>query len=102
MILIQRAASAKLLKTGFLIWELINLILRNLYWAQHIVAMGEIVTLPLVVLISFLAQPRLQYALAEDGLLPPIFSETDSHGNLRKGIIISGIGCTLIACKFLN
>jgi amino acid transporter len=58
------------------------------------------VTLPLVVLISFLAQPRLQYALAEDGLIPKIFSETDGHGNLRKGIIISGILCTLVACAF--
>jgi len=28
-------------------------------WANQIVAVGEIVTLPLVVLISFLAQPRL-------------------------------------------
>lgn len=71
---------------------------RNWYWAQHIVAVGEIVTLPLVVLISFLAQPRLQYALAEDGLLPKIFAETDSHGNLRKGIMISGVICTLVAC----
>lgn len=74
---------------------------RNWYWAQHIVAMGEIVTLPLVVLISFLAQPRLQYALAEDGLIPKVFSETDGHGNLRKGIIISGVICTLVACAFL-
>lgn len=73
--------------------------IRDWYWAQHIVAIGEIVTLPLVVLISFLAQPRLQYALAEDGLLPKIFSETDGHGNLRKGIMISGVLCTLVACK---
>lgn len=29
-------------------------------------------TLPLVVLISFLAQPRLQFAMAEDGLLPKV------------------------------
>ena len=36
------------------------------------VSAGEIITLPLVVLISFLAQPRLQYALAEDGLLPKV------------------------------
>jgi len=70
---------------------------RDWYWAQHIVAAGEIVTLPLVVLISFLAQPRLQFAMAEDGLLPSIFSEVDKGGNLRKGIIFSGVVCTLIA-----
>ena len=30
---------------------------------QQIVAIGELLTLPVVVLISFLAQPRLQYAM---------------------------------------
>ena len=58
---------------------------------------GEIVTLPLVVLVSFLAQPRLQYAMATDGLLPRLFSEVDRKGNLVKGIVVSGIICTVIA-----
>ncbi len=66
-------------------------------WAQHVVAIGELVTLPVVVLVSFLAQPRLQYAMAEDGLLPKIFSEIDSKGDLTKSMIIIGIVCTLIA-----
>jgi amino acid transporter len=38
------------------------------------VAIGEIVTLPLVVLISFIAQPRLQFAMAQDGLLPKVMA----------------------------
>jgi amino acid permease len=58
---------------------------------------GEIATLPLVVLVSFLAQPRLQYAMATDGLLPEIFSDVDKKGNFVKGIIISGLICVLIA-----
>lgn len=66
-------------------------------WAQQLVAIGEIITLPLVVLISFLAQPRLMYAMAEDGLLPRLFAEVDSKGNLTKGIVVSGLVCTLIA-----
>jgi APA family basic amino acid/polyamine antiporter len=45
---------------------------RGLKWAQQIVAIGEILTLPLVVLISFIAQPRLQFAMAQDGLLPKV------------------------------
>jgi amino acid transporter len=65
--------------------------------AQNIVAVGEIVTLPCVVLVSFLAQPRLQYAMADDGLLPKIFIEVNNKGNLIKGILISGFICTLIA-----
>ena len=44
-------------------------------WAGQVAAFGEVFTLPIVVLILLTAQPRLQYALAKDGLLPPIFSE---------------------------
>ena len=71
--------------------------LRGYPLAQNIVAIGEIVTLPLVVLVSFLAQPRLQYALSSDGLLPKIFTEIDRKGNFVKGILIAGFICTMIA-----
>ena len=70
---------------------------RGYIWSQNIVAIGEIITLPLVVLVSFLAQPRLQYAMASDGLLPKIFTEIDRKGNFIKGILISGLICTIIA-----
>lgn len=42
---------------------------------MQITAIGELVTLPLVVLVSFMAQPRLLYAMAKDGLLPGMFAE---------------------------
>jgi amino acid transporter len=70
---------------------------RGWHWAQLIVALGEIVTLPLVVVISFLAQPRLLFAMAEDGLLPGLFAEVDDRGNLYKGTLVSGAVCVLIA-----
>jgi amino acid transporter len=70
---------------------------RDWHWAQQIVAVGEICTLPLVVLISFIAQPRLQFAMAQDGLLPRVFAEVDSSGNLRNGILISGVILTAVA-----
>lgn len=44
-----------------------------------------------------MAQPRLQYALAQDGLLPPWFAQLDSTGNLRNGTIASGTIMVLIA-----
>jgi APA family basic amino acid/polyamine antiporter len=69
----------------------------NLPVAQHIVAAGEVLTLPLVVLVSFLAQPRLQYEMSIDRLLPSVFSEIDANGNLSKGIFISGAILTVIA-----
>lgn len=65
-------------------------------WAAQIAEIGEIMTLPVVVLIAFLAQPRLQYAMAEDGLLPKVFSQLDDNGNLRNGILIGGFFCTLL------
>jgi basic amino acid/polyamine antiporter, APA family len=42
-------------------------------WIQQLVAIGELATLPVVVLVSFLAQPRLQFAMAEDGLMLKLF-----------------------------
>lgn len=66
-------------------------------WAGELTAIGEILTLPLVVLVQVLVQPRLQHAMAEDGLLPRIFGELDENGNIWKGTIISGAVTILIA-----
>jgi APA family basic amino acid/polyamine antiporter len=68
--------------------------------AAQIASLGEIVTLPLVVLVSLMAQPRVLFAMACDGLLPPIFKEMDAtkEGNLTKSIAICGVVMTLIAC----
>lgn len=70
---------------------------RGMQWAATIVAAGELITLPIVVLISFMAQPRLQYAMAIDGLLPPMFCELDKRGNLTKSMVVTGIVLSLIA-----
>ena len=35
-------------------------------------------------------QPRIQYTLAVDGLVPPLFKETDESGNPVKGIWFAG------------
>mmetsp|Transcript_37679 Transcript_37679/g.82712 ORF Transcript_37679/g.82712 Transcript_37679/m.82712 type:complete len:621 (-) Transcript_37679:36-1898(-) len=66
-------------------------------WAAEIAAAGEVLCLPLVVIICLLAQPRLQQALAQDGLLPPIFGETDRTGNLWFGTLFAGVAMTLIS-----
>ncbi|CAI5726850.1 unnamed protein product [Hyaloperonospora brassicae] len=66
-------------------------------WAGTVVRAGEIVTMPVVALIGFLAQPRLNYALACDGLLPRIFAEVDAKGNLFKNTLITGLISTVIA-----
>ncbi|TMW60282.1 hypothetical protein Poli38472_000324 [Pythium oligandrum] len=66
-------------------------------WAAKIVHAGETVTMPIVVLISFLAQPRLNYALACDGLMPQIFAKVDDKGNLFINTLISGAFFTVVA-----
>jgi len=66
-------------------------------WASQLTAFGEVFTLPVVVLISVVIQPRLQFALANDGLLPPMFGEIDSTGNPRKGALFAGVLMTIFA-----
>jgi len=66
-------------------------------WAGQIIAIGEIVTLPIVVLITIMIQPRLQYALAEDGLLPAFFRKLDSKGNLWNGTLVAGVLMIIVA-----
>lgn len=63
----------------------------GLSWAANIAVLGEIICLPLVVIICLLAQPRLLQALAQDDLLPARF------GDLQFGTLCSGIATAIIA-----
>jgi APA family basic amino acid/polyamine antiporter len=65
--------------------------------AGQITALGEIITLPIVVLITIMAQPRLQYAMSVDGMLPPWFQELDQDGNLWNSTAVAGGLLILIA-----
>jgi APA family basic amino acid/polyamine antiporter len=66
-------------------------------WAGQIAAVGEIFTLPIVVLITIMAEPRLMLALGEDGLLPPFLKSIDEHGNLWNGTFVSGTIMVVVA-----
>ena len=66
-------------------------------WAMQLTAAGEVITLPVVVLLSVMAQPRLQYAMVRDKLLPSIFGQVDEHGNLTSGTWIAGSVMSLVA-----
>jgi basic amino acid/polyamine antiporter, APA family len=70
---------------------------RGINWLAQLTAAGEVFTLPVVVLISLMAQPRLQLAVANDGLLPEIFARVDDKGNLTWGVLLAGIPMTLLA-----
>jgi len=66
-------------------------------WASQVVQVGELLTLPVVVVIGFLAQPRVLYAMASDGLLPQIFCEVDEQGRIMYGTAICGAFCLVVA-----
>ena len=70
---------------------------RGVDWAASAMAIGEVGTLPLVVLVAVMAQPRLQYALAADGLLPEWFGILNEAGDLWNGTLFAGIVMTFIA-----
>eukprot|EP00240_Pyramimonas_obovata_P000753 CAMPEP_0118930936 /NCGR_PEP_ID=MMETSP1169-20130426/7453_1 /TAXON_ID=36882 /ORGANISM="Pyramimonas obovata, Strain CCMP722" /LENGTH=551 /DNA_ID=CAMNT_0006873369 /DNA_START=429 /DNA_END=2080 /DNA_ORIENTATION=- len=59
-------------------------------WSAAIVEAGELLTLLVVVLVSFLAQPHLQAAMARDGLLPGCFNKHNSKGVLTWNLLITG------------
>lgn len=65
--------------------------------AARVAALGEVFTLPVVVVLTMIGQPRLQYALAKDGLLPSWFAKVDSNGNLFNGTLFCGIVCILLS-----
>ena len=81
-------------------------------WAEKLTAIGEIVTLPLVVLTSIQGQTRLFFAMAKDKLIPKFFSslsfappicircissKEESVGNLTSNIQFCGVAIVLLA-----
>lgn len=60
-------------------------------WAGQLTAVGEIVTLPIVLLVTVQVQPRLLHAMAEDGLVAAWLGRTDPRtGNLWNGTLCAG------------
>lgn len=52
---------------------------KNFRWLNILVALGAICGLTSVLLINLLGQSRVFYAMAKDGLLPPMFSKVHSR-----------------------
>jgi APA family basic amino acid/polyamine antiporter len=50
-----------------------------------------------MMLVSLMAQPRLTFNMASDGLLPAIFAQFDSTGILQGGTLVSGLVMTFVA-----
>lgn len=63
----------------------------------NLVAIGELGTMPLVVMASFLPQPRILFALARDGLCPSLLAVRSPSANLINAIAFAGIICIIVA-----
>jgi basic amino acid/polyamine antiporter, APA family len=73
----------------------------DLAWLVPIVGVGAILGLASAVLSSILGQSRIFYAMARDGLLPPLFLKVHSRfGTPLAGTIIVGAFAALIAGLF--
>jgi APA family basic amino acid/polyamine antiporter len=67
-------------------------------WLAPYVNLGAIVGLASVVLVLLLGQSRIFYAMAKDGMIPPIFAEV--HPRFKtpwRGSLITGVFCAALA-----
>jgi APA family basic amino acid/polyamine antiporter len=73
----------------------------GLTWLKPLIKMGAIAGLSSVILVMVMAQPRIFYAMARDGLLPPVFKKI--HPKFRTPhitTIITGIAVAIAAGIF--
>jgi APA family basic amino acid/polyamine antiporter len=70
----------------------------SLLWLKHVVEIGAIAGLSSVILVMLMGQPRIFYAMAQDGLLPKIFKRVHpKHQTPHIGTIIVGTVAALLA-----
>jgi APA family basic amino acid/polyamine antiporter len=66
-------------------------------WAIGIVAVGSVVAQTAVLLVFQLGQPRILFAMARDGLLPPVFARvhprfgTPHVSTILTGVLVGGV-----------
>ena len=73
----------------------------QLAWLRWVVEIGALIGLSSVILCMCIGQPRIFMIMANDGLLPPVFSRI--HPKYRTphiNTVITGIGIALLAAVF--
>jgi APA family basic amino acid/polyamine antiporter len=72
----------------------------GLNWLKPLVKIGAIAGLSSVILVMLLAQPRIFYSMARDGLLPPVFSIHPKFRTPWITTIFTGIAVSIAAGLF--
>jgi len=73
----------------------------QLGWLRIVVEIGALVGLASVVLVMIIGQPRIFMIMANDGLLPPVFTRIHPvHRTPHVNTVITGIGIAVLAAVF--
>ncbi|WP_280193232.1 amino acid permease [Nocardia farcinica] len=71
--------------------------LHGVTWAEKIIAVGALAGLTTVVMVLYLGQTRVLFAMSRDGLLPRPLAHTGRHGTPVRLTIIVGVACAVLA-----
>eukprot|EP00158_Paraphelidium_tribonemae_P007475 Partr_v1_DN28260_c2_g1_i2_m75395 putative solute carrier family 7 (orphan transporter), member len=70
-------------------------------WMAIFVEVGAVAGLSSVLLVSLMGQPRIFFAMANDGLLPKVFARLDLvHQTPWLATVVSGLACAFLAAIF--
>ncbi|MEU7767901.1 amino acid permease [Nocardia sp. NPDC049190] len=71
--------------------------IHGITWAKNAISIGALAGLTTVVMVLFLGQTRVMFAMARDGLLPRRLAHTGGHGTPVKITVIVGTICAVLA-----
>ncbi|MBL1078690.1 amino acid permease [Nocardia sp. 2] len=66
-------------------------------WTKNIISIGALAGLSTVVMVMYLGQTRVLFAMARDGLLPRGLAHTGSKGTPVRLTVIVGVVCAVLA-----